>query len=92
MGEYIIVARRKGSDWYVAGETNWESRDVEVSASFLPAGTYEMTAFTDGVNADRTATDYCVWREQFTLPFSTPQKVPVHMASGGGFAAKLIRK
>ena len=92
MGEYIIVARRKGSDWYVAGETNWESRDVEVSTSFLPAGTYEMTAFTDGVNADKNATDYCVWKEQFTLPLSIDQKVPVHMASGGGFAAKLIRK
>ncbi|MDE6721438.1 MAG: glycoside hydrolase family 97 protein [Bacteroidaceae bacterium] len=92
MGEYIIVARRQGNDWYVAGETNWESRDVEVSASFLPAGTYTMTAFTDGINADKNATDYSVWEEQFNLPVSTSQTVSIHMASGGGFAAKLIRK
>lgn len=92
MGEYIIVARRQGNDWYVAGETNWESRDVEVSASFLPAGTYAMTAFTDGINADKNATDYSVWEEQFSLPVSTSQTVSIHMASGGGFAAKLIRK
>lgn len=92
MGEYIIVARRQGNNWYVAGETNWDSRDVEVSASFLPAGTYEMTAFIDGVNADKTATDYNVWRQQFTLPVSTDHSIMIHMASGGGFAAKLIRK
>lgn len=92
MGEYLIVARRKGNDWYVAGETNWDSRDVEISGSFLPAGTYVLTAFTDGLNADKNATDYSVWQQQFTLPFSTNERVKVHMASGGGFAAKLIRQ
>ena len=92
MGEYLIVARRQGNDWYVAGETNWQSRDIQVSASFLPPGTYEMTAFLDGENADKTATDYNVWQQTFTLPVSTDHSVPVHMASGGGFAAKLIRK
>ena len=92
MGEYIIVARRQGSNWYVAGETNWDSRDVEINASFLPAGTYEMTAFTDGINADKNATDYKVWKERFSLPYSINQTVTVHMASGGGFAAKLIYK
>ena len=92
MGEYIIVARRQGKDWYVAGETNWQSRDVQVSASFLPAGTYEMTAFIDGMNADKTATDYEVWQQTFTLPYTVSESVTVHMASGGGFAAKLIQK
>jgi alpha-glucosidase len=92
MGEYIIVARRKGNDWYVAGETNWESRDVEVCADFLPAGTYELTAFFDGINADKTATDYNVWKQQFTLPVSTNETVKVHMASGGGFVAKFTKK
>lgn len=92
MGEYIIVARRQGNDWYVAGETNWQSRDIQVSAAFLPPGTYEMTAFLDGENADKTATDYNVWQQTFTLPYTISQSVPVHMASGGGFAAKLIRK
>lgn len=92
MGEYIIVARRQGSNWYVAGETNWDSRDVEINASFLPAGTYEMTAFTDGINADKNATDYKVWKERFSLPYSINQTVTVHMTSGGGFAVKLIYK
>ncbi len=92
MGEYLIVARRQGSNWYVAGETNWDSRDVEVPADFLPAGTYELTAFMDGINADKVATDYQVWQQTFTLPYTTHETVKVHMASGGGFAAKLIKK
>ena len=92
MGEYIVVARRKGKDWYVAGETNWDARDIMVDASFLPAGEYVLTAFMDGVNADKNATDYQVWEESFTLPYTFNESIPVHMASGGGFAAKIMAR
>ena len=88
MGEYIVTVRRKGNDWYVAGETSWTGRDVELSLDFLPEGTYEVTAFVDGANADKNATDYR--RLSTTLNLSRSMApVKVHMASGGGFVARL---
>lgn len=92
MGEYIITARQQGGDWYVAGETNWEARDVDVDISFLPAGTYEVTAFFDGKNAEKVASDYEVMKQTVTIPHPIHEKITVHMASGGGFAAKIIKK
>ena len=92
MGEYIITARQQGGDWYVAGETNWEARDVDVDVSFLPAGTYEVTAFFDGKNAEKVASDYEVMKQTVTIPYPIHEKITVHMASGGGFAAKIIKK
>ena len=92
MGEYIITARQQGGDWYVAGETNWEARDVDVDISFLPAGTYEVTAFFDGKNAEKVASDYEVMKQTVTIPYPIHEKITVHMASGGGFAAKIIKK
>lgn len=92
MGEYIVVARRQGNDWYVAGETNWQSRDVELTSEFLPAGTYEITLFYDGANADKAATDYQTFHQTYTLNHAPQERIQIHMASGGGFAAKLIRK
>lgn len=92
MGEYIVMARRQGQDWYVAGETNWQSRDLTLSTSFLPAGTYEVTLFQDGPNADKAATDYRVLQHTVTLSPSAAQPVTLHLASGGGFACKLIKK
>ena len=92
LGEYIITARRQGNNWYVAGETNWNGRDVELNSDFLPTGTYELTAFFDGINADKAATDYQVFQQTFTITHSPQEHIKVHMASGGGFAAKLIRK
>ncbi len=92
MGKYIVMARRQGNNWYVAGETSWESRDIELSSDFLPAGTYEITAFVDGVNAGKAATDYDVMNMTVYISHDPRERITLHMASGGGFAAKLIRK
>lgn len=92
MGKYIVTARRQGNNWYVAGETNWEGRDIELSSEFIPAGTYEITAFVDGVNADKAATDYDVMNMTVYISHDPRERITLHMASGGGFAAKLIKK
>lgn len=90
MGKYIVMTRRQGDDWYVAGETNWEGRNVELNFDFLPEGQYDVKMFIDGANADKSATDYVV--RNFTLNPSTQRSLQLHMASGGGFAARFIIK
>ena len=92
MGEYIIVARRKGNNWYVAGETNWDAREVTIDPSFLPDGTYDVTAFTDGINADKAATDFSSFTFTISKAQLLNQELKVRMASGGGFAASLIKR
>ncbi|MBQ0023526.1 MAG: glycoside hydrolase family 97 protein [Prevotellaceae bacterium] len=92
MGEYIVIARRQGNDWYVAGETSWDARDIELSSDFLPVGTYEITAFMDGVNAEKNASDYQTFSMTAYLGHDPRERITVHLASGGGFAAKLIKQ
>ena len=46
-GEFIIQARRSGSDWYVGAMTNTQGRTVSVSTAFLPKGKYEVTIYND---------------------------------------------
>ena len=52
IGEYVVVARRSGRDWYIGAMTNWTPRELEIDLSFLPAGTLRMEAYQDGVNAE----------------------------------------
>lgn len=85
VAKHIVVARRNGSDWYIGGMTDWDKRAVEVDLSFLPAGTYKVEYFVDGINADKVAMDY----KHGEAPFKSGEKLTVHMAPGGGFAAKL---
>lgn len=87
LGEFIVTARRKGDAWYVAGQTNWQERDIELPLSFLGGGDYAATLFTDGANANQNACDY--QREDLTL--RAGDTLSVHLAQGGGFALKLAR-
>lgn len=85
IGEYVAIARRKGDKWYVGAMTDWNARDLELDLGFIGGG--QMTAFQDGVNADRAAKDYK--KVQCALP--SDGKVKVHMAPGGGWAAIITR-
>ena len=88
MGEYIATARRSGDVWYVGGITNWNERDMNVDLSFLPEGNYELELFADGVNAHRKPSDY----KKTVQPLPQSKTFDVKMKSGGGFAAKVVRK
>ena len=89
LGEYIVMARRAGDNWYVGGMTNWTGRTVKVDASFLPAGEYKIEWMMDGINANRNAEDYQSGSATFRT--SDVPSVDITMANGGGFVAKLTK-
>ena len=51
IGDYVLVARRSGREWYVGAMTDWTARELEVDFSFLPEGEFKMDSYQDGVNA-----------------------------------------
>lgn len=85
ISEYVLVARRSGSDWYVGAMTDWTPRELEVNFSFLPEGSFTMDAYQDGVNADRMAGDY----KKITMQVAKGTKLKIKLAPGGGWAARL---
>ena len=46
-GSHIVIARRKGADWYVAAMTNTEARPITIPTDFLPKGKYEIECYND---------------------------------------------
>jgi alpha-glucosidase len=48
VGEYIVVARRKGKGWYLGAMNTETARTVSVPLSFLGAKRAEMTVWADG--------------------------------------------
>jgi len=85
LGEYVLVARRNGRDWYIGALTNWTGRDLEVDLSFLPSGSFTMEAYQDGVNADRYGSDY----RQMKSQVNKSSKLKLKLAPGGGWAARI---
>ncbi len=87
MGEYVITARRSGETWYLGAITDWNARDIEIDLSFLGEGRYSLASFADGANAHRKGSDY----KKSASEVSASDKIKVHMAPGGGYAAILTK-
>jgi len=86
VGKYIVTAREKAGEWFVAGQTNWDARTVRLPLDFLQEGkSYTMTLFRDGINADHNAEDYTVERQVVT----SASILYIQLASGGGFAMSI---
>ena len=83
LGEYTLIARRKGTTWYVAAMTDWTPRDLNVDLSFLGPGQYQADIFADGVNAAKEATDY----QHIRQSVSSTDRLAIHLSSGGGWTA-----
>lgn len=87
LGDFAIIARRKGTNWYVAGLTDWTARKVKVKFDFIGEGTYQAEIFTDGMNAHRVGQDY----KKTSKTIKKGDEIEFEMAPGGGFAVKLSK-
>jgi len=85
VGDYLLLARRSGKEWFVGAITDWTSRDMDLDLSFLPAGKYSMDIFQDGMNADRYAADY----KHLKTDVKSGDKIKIHLAPGGGWSARI---
>ena len=85
IGEYVVVAKRKGDKWFIGGMTaeRNEPLTIEFPLDFLGEGSYTMTSFEDGINADVQAMDY----RKNTKNVAKGDKITVTMVRNGGFAA-----
>ncbi len=89
MGNHIVTARRKGSDWYIGGINGWApiSLELDLSPLNIKPGS-EIVLFSDGVNAHRNANDY----RHSEQSFDSAEPLLINLSEGGGFAAKIIAK
>lgn len=85
VGEYVVLARRKGNQYFIGAMTNWQARDITLNFSFLPAGSHHIVIFEDGVNADRSGMDF----KKIGKTITSKDTFSVHLAPGGGWAARI---
>ena len=78
IAEYVVLARRSGSTWYIGALGGWDARDLDIDLSPLGIQHAEGEAFVDGPNAHRTARDYR------KTEVSVNKTWHVHLAPGGG--------
>ncbi len=81
-GEYIVIARRKGRDWYVGGITNHSRRSLQAGLGFLPEGEYTAEFYQDAPDAETNGNHLVKTVQQVNRKTS----LNLTMAAGGGMA------
>jgi alpha-glucosidase len=85
IGDFIVVARRRGADWYLGAMTDWTPRSGKVDLSFLGGGEFQMTSYEDGPDAERKASDY----RKIVAPVTKASQITMKLAPGGGWVARI---
>jgi len=81
-GKSIVMASRKGSDWYVAGINGEKvAKEISLVLPFISSGIYNLSLITDGENA-RSLT-----HEE--KAFSAGESIQLKLMEDGGFVAVL---
>jgi alpha-glucosidase len=82
--EFITVARRSGSDWFLGSMTNWTPRDLDVPLDFLGSGNYTAEIYADGPDADKNPKHVVL----STQTVDATSHLAIHLAPGGGYAVR----
>ncbi len=81
-GKMIILASRKGNDWYVAGiNGEQKSKEVTVLLPFIKQGQFQLNLITDGADSKSFANE--------TRSFKPSESIQIKMLGKGGFVAVL---
>ena len=82
VGEFITVARRSGTEWYVGSMTDWKERELRIPLRFLGPGPYRAE-----VHADVEGDPARVRRQQLRVRSS--DAVTARLAPGGGHVMRI---
>lgn len=80
IGEYVVVARRKGDIWYIGGMTGAQGHTFEITLDFID-GDRTLTNWEDGMNVAIQAKDYA----RRVRNVKKGDKITLNMYEGGGY-------
>ncbi len=85
IGDYVVIARRRGRDWFVGAITDERARTLEVPLDFLEAGSkYSARVFRDAAGAHWEANPTAI--DVVTFGVTGGEPVVLDLAAGGGQA------
>jgi alpha-glucosidase len=78
---HVVLARRKGKDWYIGAMTDGTARKVRIPLSLLGTGRFEATIWQDGASANEV--------NRMARTVTSRDALSIQMSAGGGAAIHL---
>lgn len=81
-GEYVIIAKRSGKDWYVGAMTNDSDRTIQLKMDFLQLGKYTLSSWADVLSSPQSLA-------RSKREISSSSIITIHLDTAGGWVAKI---
>jgi len=85
VGEYIAIARKSVTNWFIGAMTNWDPRTLDIPLDFLDKGQYVAHISADAVDAN----DYPDRVREEKHKVTAKDTIIAKMAWGGGYVVHL---
>jgi len=85
IGELLVVARRKGQDWYLGGMSGGQPHQINLRLDFLPSGKWNTTLWRDTEDSEKNP-NHLVTK---TKSLTNTESISIRLAQGGGFVVVL---
>jgi alpha-glucosidase len=86
IGEYVVIARRRGDDWFIGAMTD-AARTLQVPLDALGDGTFEATIYADSARSADEPTELGISKKKV----KGTQSLTLELVRGGGAAVHLQR-
>lgn len=88
VGQFVTIARRSGTDWYVGTITNGSARSVTVPLTFLPDGAYTADLYSDAPDVAENPNHLT----KQTRTVGRADVLTIRLAPGGGQVMRLQKQ
>jgi alpha-glucosidase len=88
IGEYVVIARRRGSDWFIGAITDTPRR-LTIPLGFLGAGTFEATVYADVPESAQAPTKIGINPVKLTTTARSGEQITVELVQSGGAAVQI---
>ena len=88
IGEYVVIARRNGSDWYVGAMTD-APRKLTVKLPFLARGAWTADTFADAADAAKEPSHLAIGTSTLVAGGPSAATLTLDLAPAGGAAVRL---
>jgi alpha-glucosidase len=88
IGEYVVIARRRGSDWFIGALTD-APRKLTIPLAFAGPGAFEATVYADVPESAQTPTRIGIAPIKLTTTARATGQLTLDLVQGGGAAVQL---
>lgn len=86
--EFLTIARRKGTDWFIGTINSTKSKSIQISLNFLPEGKYTAEIYSDAADELETPNHLiCTFKT-----VTNADTITLSLAAGGGHAMRLVKQ